>query len=383
MSVEGARPAERLLLNACASVVGKDPDEARQPLPGVPDWDEVAELALRHGLRPLLYRYLQAGETVPERVEAELASHYQANARHNLLLTKLVVDLVARFGAEGVETVPFKGPVLAQEAYGSLLLREFNDLDVVVRERDARRAMDALRAEGYTLHKGRDDTRHGYHRRFLHPRTGVKVELHWGFTQEFLSIDLDLEEVWARTRTVSVAGQLLPGFSLEDTLLLLCVHGAKHLWLGLGWICDVAGLLARRPDVAWGPLLARAENAGCGRMVRLGLYLAHELLEAPLPAWLAAELGENRQVRALTNSVSARLFPVDFAAVGVPEQFVFYLRVRERFRDRARLQFWLLRLLFTPIPEDRAAVPLPRPFHWLYPLVRPTRLVSLRWRKRG
>lgn len=383
MTEAAARPAERILIQACTTVVQHEPVRGHELPERIRDWDEVVHLSVRHGLRPLLYRYLQAGQAVPEPVKSRLARHYQANARHNLFLTRALVELMAHFGEKGIEAVPFKGPVLAQEAYGSLLLREFKDLDVVVREQDALRAMDALRAAGYVLNRGEQDTRRGYHRCFFNPCTGVEVELHWGFTQEFLRVDLDLEEFWLRTRTLMVAGRPLRAFSLEDTLLLLCIHGGKHLWLGLGWICDVAGLLVGRSDIAWEPLFVRAEAVGGVRMVQLGLYLAHDLVGAPLPGQMEANLGENREIRALTGEVRARLFPDEPVPVGVPERFYFFLRVRERRRDRARLLFWLLRLLFTPIPEDRTVVPLPRLLHWLYPLVRLARVVSCRWRKRG
>lgn len=371
--------AEGALILACASVA---PDRPRSSQAGgALDWARVMTLATRHGLRPLLHARLRADDGCPEPVRNDLARHYLANARHNLLLTGVLTDLLVHLAADGVEAVPFKGPVLAQDAYGSLSLREFADLDVVVRPADAERALTLLQAAGYTLQKGAaGHARTGYHRPLAHLDTGVEVELHWGVTQAYLNVDLDLEACWSRAHPRSVAGRSLPGFSLEDTLVLLCVHGGKHLWLGLGWIRDVAGLLAGHPDVAWDVVADTARRAGCERMVRLGLHLAHDLLDAPLPDGMAEDLRADPAVGALAGEVVARLFGDVTPSPSVPEQYSFYRRLRERRSDRVRLRLWLARLLFTPIPEDREAVRLPPPLRWLYPLVRPARLVGRWWR---
>ena len=72
-------------------------------------------------------------------------------------------------------------------------------------------------------------------------------------------------------------------FSAEDLLFSLCVHGSRHLWERLGWICDVAELISRH-DLRLDALLKRAATADTERMFLLGLHLAERLLDAPLPA---------------------------------------------------------------------------------------------------
>jgi hypothetical protein len=46
----------------------------------------------------------------------------------------------------------------------------------------------------------------------------------------------------------------------EDLLLILCAHGAKHLWMALGWICDVAELLRVHRDMNWPDILEEARS---------------------------------------------------------------------------------------------------------------------------
>ena len=71
-------------------------------------------------------------------------------------------------------------------------------------------------------------------------------------------------------------------FPLKSCLLLLCVHGAKHLWLNLKWISDLARLIQIR-KINWLHLMEQASRLKCQRMIYLGLLLAKQLLDAPVP----------------------------------------------------------------------------------------------------
>src|SRR3712207_8653927 len=50
---------------------------------------------------------------------------------------------------------------------------------------------------------------------------------------------------------------LFPYTTLFRSLLILCVHGTKHIWGRLSWICDVAELLRTQPDMDWEYVLDR------------------------------------------------------------------------------------------------------------------------------
>src|SRR4051812_2924942 len=59
-------------------------------------------------------------------------------------------------------------------------------------------------------------------------------------------------------------------------------HGAKHMWRSLGWICDLVALLHTVPELDWDALHARAEKLRVKRALGMGLYLAHDSLDAKL-----------------------------------------------------------------------------------------------------
>src|SRR6185295_14836569 len=120
-------------------------------------------------------------------------------------------------------------------------------------------------------------------------------------------------------------------------VLSLCVHGSKHLWERLAWICDVAELVKTRTDLNWSVLLERAVSTGNERMLFLGLYLANNLLDAPLPLHVESKVAKEKMVPSVANEVSERLFSgVRPTPASISESFRFNWGMRSGWRSRLR-----------------------------------------------
>ena len=169
---------------------------------------------------------------------------------------------------------------------------------------------------------------------------------------------------------MTLAGRPVPTLSREDTVLALCAHGAKHAWDILGLVADVAAMVATSPDLDWHAIAARSEALGAGRMVRLGLRLAHDLLAAPVPSTALA--ARDPTAAALAREVTERLRGRATAELGIAETMRFHLRCLPRWRDRWRY----LLLTFTPTSADWEALPEPA---WLFPVWYAIRPVRLAW----
>ena len=46
--------------------------------------------------------------------------------------------------------------------------------------------------------------------------------------------------IWERMETVLVFDEPIRTLNLEDTLIALCIHAAKHRWTSLKWTFDIA-----------------------------------------------------------------------------------------------------------------------------------------------
>ena len=355
------------------------------------DWDFLLQLAFNHKLAPLLYRNLEAvcPHNIPASARTELREQIQVDIEGNLVLTKELLYLLALFNQHGIQMVPYKGPVLALSVYGDLALRPSSDLDILVQEGDILQATDLLTSCGYQIlrpfsvartekslqllyvHQLVRKASWAYQLVLSHANRQVLIELHWRVTPKHV-FSLNPQQLWENLQPVTVAGVTAPTFAPEQLLWFLCVHGAKHQWGRLHWICDVAELIRAHPNLNWEQIVVQAKKFGVERRLYLGLLLAHSLLETPLPKAIETKLESMPQVRALAQQVIERIFDARELTTGAQnlDSLLFPLKAMDRMADRSR---YLLHLA-TPATRDRAIVKLPASLSLLYYLLKPVRL---------
>jgi len=165
-------------------------EAARQLL----DWDRLIRMSLAHGLMPLLYENLatHCPEIVPPIYLNQLRDLFQKNAARSVLLTRELFSILDLFATEGIEAMPYKGPAIAISIYGRLALRQFSDLDILVRKRDVWRCQQLLISRGYEPHFDITERqlpsflKLGYVQIFTRDRGQSVVELHWRIARGFL-----------------------------------------------------------------------------------------------------------------------------------------------------------------------------------------------------
>jgi hypothetical protein len=80
------------------------------------------------------------------------------------------------------------------------------------------------------------------------------VELHWEVAPHLFALVSRANQLWQNLMTPRSQRHEVKTLSAEDLLFSLCVHGSRHLWERLGWICDVAELIASHASI--GPRVA-------------------------------------------------------------------------------------------------------------------------------
>ena len=374
------RPENELLLCCARTKAPAETSTRIRELTAAPDldWEYLFQLARRHALIPLLYSQLSRENTnsIPPSVLAKLKLHYQENYARNIILTNELCRVIELFKHAGIEAIPYKGPALALFAYGDLGLRRFVDLDVIVKKSDVPRAHALLLSENYNLSKpltpAQQDlllrTQHNLqferdNRRFL-------LELHWEVAPHLFASSVQENELWQNLTTMNLNGRDVNALSAEDLLFSLCVHGSRHLWERLGWICDVAEIIARH-ELNWNALQQRAAAADTERMLLLGLHLAHKLLHTNLPLQIQQRCAADARLEPLAANITEHLFNGPAHVPATPREiFKFNLRVRQSVTARARYVAHMLR----PTDGDLGAHLVPARFTFTYYLTRPFRL---------
>ena len=143
-----------LLACACTRVDQKTAERIKEAAQRSLDWDRLIKASLTHGLMPLLYENLSThcADIVPPIHLNQLRDLFQMNAARSVLLTGELFNILDRFATEGIEAMPYKGPAIAISIYGRLALRQFSDLDILVRKRDVWRCQQLLISRGYEPH---------------------------------------------------------------------------------------------------------------------------------------------------------------------------------------------------------------------------------------
>lgn len=369
-----------LLLAVCSAVPSQEKlDHIRVLLREPVRWKLLFDLADRHGVLPLLYQTLSGlSADVGTDELATLKQSFQTNLHKALLLSRELIRILDHLSSLGVEVLPYKGLTLAEVVYGDIALRQSGDIDLLIRPNDLPLIRNAARELGYTPHlplseaEERAYLKSGYECSFDGAAGRNLLELQWALQPRFYAVDVDMDELFHRAVTATVAGRPVKTLSSEDLFLVLSVHAAKHVWGRLIWTCDMARIM-NLPDLNWEWIEARAEALGIARILEITMLLAERLLGAGIPASGRGLIAPNRATRTLTEEIQIQITTGTIYDVESLAYFRLMIRLRERRTDRLR---FLRRLVFTPGPSEWKAVRLPPSLFPLYRLVRLSRLAA-------
>jgi hypothetical protein len=313
------------------------------------DWVYLRETAIQHGIVPLLYKRLKGemADLVPLDELSELRTFFVANAIKNIRMTQHLLKVLHLLMDSGVEVMPFKGPVLAVQAYGDLSLRSYSDLDILIHENDLFRVFQILSDQGYTLNA----TDNGYLLNNPVPTSLDRIlnfiqkkdvhfffhddllEVHWKIVERLYAVPLEMDQIWDRSLPFLINDEKVKTLSPEDMVIVLCFHGFKHAWQNLRWLADLIHTISNHPDLKWHNVLVQAENLGLKRIVLLGLFLARKHGGARCGIEFENLFTSDSTMLNLASEIQLGLFPCKTLEPSVIEPFI-YLKSRERFKDK-------------------------------------------------
>jgi len=365
----GSKEIQVLLKSCCL-----DPDESTLSdikclLKQGVDWNALIEMAVWHQVSPLLRRTLLsfADENVPPVISIALRVNYEGWQEHTDNLWAEQMKILTLFSDNAVSCLPIKGPIIGKKIYGDMALRPFGDLDFLIKPSDVDVVLEVLATLDYKLDDGLSQAQAVAFRKCANqyriPRKDARVwiEPHWQLPQQVFAVDFDIERMWQRSRMQEVDGIGVRRADPIDELLILCIHGFTERWRNLKWVCDVAEFIRAHPDLDWEQLYSEARAAGCLRILRLGLCLSRDLLDAPVSE--CAKLDEDRVLDHLVKDATTLMFETKAGHVTLWTPNWFHFRSRERWSDRAR---YVMRSLFATRPAVIGWVDFPPWLSWAY-----------------
>ena len=289
---------------------------------------------------------------MPPEFTHKIRELHRAQVLSALQMTAELFRLADQFSNVGLDTVLVKGPTLALRAYGDTGARQYGDLDFLVRQKDILRATERMISAGYEPEiavESLSPQKIPGQYPFVRIAGPLLVELHTERTMRYFPRGLPIEEFFARRQLVSVDGHQIPALAIEDELILISIHGAKHLWERLSLVADVAAFVTRQTSLNWERTFAAARAIGAERMFHTGLLLASTFLGTPLPQNVQARLQSDHSASHLAAKIATWLPSAGQTQPGLCARALY--RVRMRGNVASGLSY-LLRLTFSPTQED-------------------------------
>jgi len=339
------------------------------------DWDYTIAIAYAHGLVPLLHKHIPT-DLVPAHILSRLKRESVANSQNILHLIGKQLRVYKLFKENNVAVAIFKGPLLAQMAYGEMSLRQAGDIDLLINRHDFVRARLLLESLGYEMTPRLTQAQLSSHLsnhceiQFMRDEWLTVVDLHWDLAPRTFVFGVKADEVMSRLQSVPLAGTTVETFGTEDLILYQAMHGAKHLWRRLEWISCLAESIRAATTINWDTLVDRAAKAHATRILALGLRLVEEISDLAIPSAVFASVDRDKSMQRMASQIHAQLFTT-FGAAESTETNLYNLRIMDRKRD---VLVSALRSIFVPTFPDWQSLALPASLHSLYYAYRPLRL---------
>jgi hypothetical protein len=356
------------------------------------DWEMLVQTAIDRGVMPLLYESLKKiadPELVPRSVMIQLKTLNRMNGLNNIAQTKELLKILALLESEGIEAIAFKGPILAASAYGNVAMRQFNDLDILVRLQDFWRTKTVLMGQGYQSADSkeneikhfkdhlqiplayRDPETTMFNQRFqpslLHSNPERSIDLHWGIPPRHILNPDRFKRQWENLSQIELMGKQIKVLSPELTLVIQSLNVAKEFDLHIPFkqVCDLAQVIQVHPNLNWNIAWEIASELCTQKLFIMGLGITHDFLDIELPPFILEKCNTSK--------------PIDWQ--------IFFMNPRIH---QTYLQNWIVRLktlnwswysllvigrYLSPNQDDFDVLSLPSYLFFMYYIIRPVRLL--------
>ncbi len=237
-------PVELKMLLVCCGSERWNSDEMLQET----DWDLFLKWVKRHRVAPVVYSYLKNKNAIfPDVVKKKIENLYKKIKQRSLILTSELISIGRLFDENKIPWYTVKGPALSQYLYGNIYSRDYRDIDIVVPENHAPKAISLLKAKGYWTLLSLDVPalqKINHNIELKNENNNSKVELHWKlFASNTLSSLFSFNNIDILKSDIQGHKINCPKQSSHNHYIIM--HAAMHQWSELQWLIDCNAVLRR------------------------------------------------------------------------------------------------------------------------------------------
>lgn len=286
---------DRLILS-CIKI---NPDQSELELidkliPQVSDWDYFISTIIDRGIGPLFYNKLPLlvnANQIPPVVKTKLQQVYYKTLSRSVVLYEHFREAMKLFNEAGIDVIALKGIYLSEKLYGDIGLRQFSDIDLLVKVVDAEKCISILGQSGYrsSEYKVADFVRKNTEILHYPPmiKNGVSVEIHTKLHKNSEKYKMDVKQVWKNASPVTLNGAKVYVPDIYHQLIHLCLHLDKHFRGGhVQFTCfnDICNFVESNLNlINWNQLIEICKTYRCESIVFEYLILVHQFMNVSLP----------------------------------------------------------------------------------------------------
>lgn len=353
----------------------------RFPVLSDEEWSSLLLLAQQHRCLGIVFDELCDKRVLPASVKSKFKPLRLEIMKQNGVLMVGLKKVVESLSTAGISVIPLKGPILSQQLYGDPGARLSGDIDLLVRKDQVARGIECLERLGFRCKfdlSPRQRKAYLEHRTslpFLHAASLREIDLHWSPVERHFPLTFAFANWYDRSRQFRFGGLEVATLSLEDQLLFLSLHGSKHRWERLIWLCDIAKLLSSTTESERRHAIHHAARHRFKRPVDLAMTLCDQLFETRFCASTDLDPTTNQLARSVVAGFADRVQPTLWSNA------IFCAKLTDRTIDQARHMF---RVVTQPSSSVIESTELSSKWYYLLQATSlGSKLVDAPWRKKA
>ena len=356
-------------------------------------WDEFLQLAGHHKIRPLVFKIIYLSN-IPTDVKLKIKSSfiYLANQNFNLAVeSERVIQLLK---SREIDAVPYKGTTYSKQFFNDFYLRESSDIDIIISPSQLDAAIKILETDGYLSELGDIYQYLGpkYTRffkdfnfnKFQNEKRKFHIELHWAVTEKEIGLpdetnkylfdfgtELDYSQNYLKT--------IKPGSHFSAIFIH---HAFKDNFNTLKNITDISAAFAHEELISnVAAVKSSFTGIGLSKALAIGNSISEKLLGV---AYFSSKHIEIPHVDYFINDLCCqRPIKNEDDKTAMAKWLKKSALLKDTFVKRIEFYFICLSFRFIPGRFDFRAVQFPRPFFFLYYIIKPFRTLLSRFNRKG
>jgi hypothetical protein len=271
-------------------------------IPKIQNWEYLITTIIDRGISPLLYKklpLLSNNTLIPLSVKTKLQQVYYKTFSRSTILYNHFGIIARAFSEQNIPVIALKGIYLSEWLYQDIGLRQFSDIDLLVKEEHAIKCIAILAELSYKATdtmktdfvKAKEEIVH-YDPMVL---DGVSIEIHIKLHLNAEKYHLPISVFWKNAIPVVVNSNLIYTLNTTDLLIHLCIHLDKHFRDGhVQFTCfsDITNLLEKEAtNLYWNDFAQTCKKYKCEDVVFKYIILVNKYMYAFIPGEVILKYG--------------------------------------------------------------------------------------------